>query len=138
MSMFGPGVEPAGWDLEHKYTPDSVQVNMDENHTPKAVGFRAFYNSAPRLWNALLQASKQSEFSSAFPKKLNIHVLKSVIAPPSTSCFSLSVFSVVYHLAKRLPQYVPQAWLFYQCLGALQIDNHHHHNATKLDHKLGL
>ena len=29
MAMFGPDVEPAPWDSDHKYTVDSVQVLLD-------------------------------------------------------------------------------------------------------------
>ena len=39
----------------------------------------------------------------------------------------MCVFPVVYHLAKRLPEYVPREWLFHGCLRTLQIDSYHHH-----------
>ena len=40
--------------------------------------------------------------------------------------FPVSVFSFVYHLAKRLPQDVPRAWPSHACLGAWENDNLHH------------
>ena len=53
-------------------------------------------------------------------------------------CFQISDYTIIHlfvffsvcvlhclHLAKRLPQHAPWAWLFYGCLSALQIDDHH-------------
>ena len=77
---------------------------VDENHTKKYSGFRAFSNSAPRLLNALLQALRESWVCSSLQETRDSFL-----------------FSIVFH---RLPQYAPWAWLFLGCLGTWQIDSH--------------
>ena len=85
--------------------------------------------SGPRLWNALPQVQRESVSSPVFHRKLQIHLFLNqwLHYHPSLHLF-LSVWIFFYHVAKRMPQYVPQAWLFQVCLGALQTDSHHYHH----------
>ena len=72
-------------------------LSMDENHTKQQFGFRAFSNSAPRLWHVLWVFFSFSQETQDPP------VFKPV-QPSIFPSFSLFVFCAVYHLAKRLPQ----------------------------------
>ena len=108
-------------------------ASVDENHTKSSSASRLSQTLPPdsempslECWEnlSLLQLFTGISTSLAF-KPVNrtiIHLLT----------FSMSVFSIVYHLANTLSQYAPRAGLFHRCLGVLQIDNHYHHH-----HQLG-
>ena len=42
-----------------------------EKHNEKQFGFRAFSNSAPKLWNALPQTIREADSSATFRRRLN-------------------------------------------------------------------
>ena len=45
-----------------------------EKHTKKKLGFRAFSNSAPKLWNALPQTNREADSSATFRRRLKAHL----------------------------------------------------------------
>ena len=46
-----------------------------EKHTKKQLGFRAFSNSAPKLWNALPRTIREADSSATFRRRIKTHLL---------------------------------------------------------------
>lgn len=95
------------------------------DNTQKQFSFRALSNSAPGLWNVLLQTLRESESSSAFHRQLNTHLFSNQWLHHCPFFLLLCMCTFAHHLAKRLPQYLPRAWLSNGWLALCT--NHHHH-----------
>ena len=75
-----------------------------EKHTNKQLGFRAFSDSAPNLWNALPQAIREADSSTTFRRRLKTRLF--------SDC--LFCFSVCWtHCAPKLFSVFPR--LFFSC-----------------------
>ena len=91
---------------------------------------QAFSNSALRLWNALPHALRESECSSAFRRKLEIHLFSNqwLHHDPSLRSFVCLCFSLFIIWQRDCPSMCHVHGCFMDVFSALQIDNHHHHH----------
>ena len=51
-----------------------TDTSATEKHTKKQLGFRAFSNSDPKLWNALPQTIREADSSATFRGRLKPHI----------------------------------------------------------------